>query len=102
MPNPSAILILLMGAAALAQPSPRIRPSAANPFYWEYGGRTVLLAGASDDDNLFPWPDKELAGHLKRLAGAGRLGAETEAEGHGWLEVSAPSRGNWIAAVRRR
>ncbi len=60
-----------MAAAALAQPSARIRPWAQNPFYWEYGGRPVLLAGASDDDNLFQWPDRELSEHLDRLAAAG-------------------------------
>lgn len=50
---------------------PRIRPWPANPFYWEYGGRPVFLAGASDDDNLFQWPDAELAAHLDRLVQAG-------------------------------
>lgn len=71
MLNLRASLLVLLGAAALAQTAPRIRPWTANPFYWEYGGRPVLLAGASDDDNLFQWPDKELAEHLDRLAAAG-------------------------------
>lgn len=69
----SIVLAGLTCAAALslAQPAARIRPWPENPFYWEYGGRPVFLAGASDDDNLFQWPDAELAAHLDRLAAAG-------------------------------
>ncbi len=66
--------LLLLACAALfapAQPASRIHPWAGNPMYWEYGGRPVLLAGASDDDNLFQWPDAELAAQLDRLAAAG-------------------------------
>jgi len=59
------------GMGVAAGQAARIRPWASNPFYWEYGGRPVFLAGASDDDNLFQWPDAELAAQLDRLARAG-------------------------------
>jgi hypothetical protein len=48
----------------------RIRPHAANPFYWEYKGQPVLLLGGSREDNLFNHPDG-LAGHLDALRAAG-------------------------------
>jgi len=71
MPAVRVILISLACGALAAQPGARIRPWAGNPFYWEYAGKPVLLAGASDDDNLFQWPDAELAAQLDRLAAAG-------------------------------
>jgi len=47
----------------------RLRPYAANPWYWQYKGRPVLLLGGSKDDNLFQLPD--LAAHLDEMAGVG-------------------------------
>jgi len=47
----------------------RIRPYAANPFYWQYKGRPVLLLGGSIEDNLFQIPDIEE--HLDLLASVG-------------------------------
>ncbi|MDM8005632.1 MAG: hypothetical protein QUV05_05710 [Phycisphaerae bacterium] len=55
-------------SAAEAQ-DPRIRPYEKNPFYWQYKGRPVLLLGASDDDNLFQWP--QLDKHLDAMKEAG-------------------------------
>ncbi|MHB1308045.1 MAG: hypothetical protein ACYC23_13290 [Limisphaerales bacterium] len=47
----------------------RIRPYAANPWYWQYRGQPVLLLGGSKDDNLFQIPD--LREHLDAMAEAG-------------------------------
>lgn len=47
----------------------RIRPYAANPWYWQYQGKPVLLLGGSKDDNLFQIPD--LKEHLDEMARAG-------------------------------
>jgi hypothetical protein len=59
-------------SAALAQgvdASARIRPFTGNPWYWQYKGQPVLLAGGSKDDNLFQIPD--LQEHLDALKAAG-------------------------------
>ncbi len=37
----------------------RIQPYPANPRYWQYRGKPLLLLGASKDDNLFQIPDLE-------------------------------------------
>jgi hypothetical protein len=47
----------------------RIRPYAADPWYWQYQGKPVLLLGGSKDDNLFQIPD--LKEHLDALAKVG-------------------------------
>lgn len=31
----------------------RIQPYGGNPWYWQYGGKPVLLIGGTDDDNPF-------------------------------------------------
>ena len=41
----------------------------ANPRYWQYQGRPVLLLGGSKDDNLFQIPD--LREHLDLLQSVG-------------------------------
>ncbi len=71
---PSLLLVLTISlAAAPSDPDrragDRIRPWDANPRYWQYRGRPVLLLGASDDDNLFQIPDLEA--HLDAMAAAG-------------------------------
>ncbi|MFC7008674.1 hypothetical protein [Halalkalicoccus salilacus] len=51
----------------------RLRPSREHPRYWEYGGESRLLLGATDTDSLFQWgknPDK-LRAHLDELENAG-------------------------------
>lgn len=47
----------------------RIRPSAENPWYWQYEGRPLVLVGGSDDDNPFQWPEMER--HLADVRAAG-------------------------------
>lgn len=37
----------------------RIRPYDANPFYWQYKGKPVVLLGGSVEDNLYQEPDIE-------------------------------------------
>jgi hypothetical protein len=67
-----AVLALAMSSgssAALADDADRIRPYAENPYYWQYGGKPVLLLGGSKDDNLFQIPD--LKEHLDLLASVG-------------------------------
>lgn len=54
---------------AASLPADRIRPSAENPRYWSYNGRTVLLIGGSIEDNLFQI--EELEHHLDVLVAAG-------------------------------
>ncbi len=47
----------------------RIRPYAANPRYWQYKGKPVLLLGGSKDDNLFQIPG--LREHLDQMSKVG-------------------------------
>ncbi len=47
----------------------RIRPYAANPRYWQFKGKPVLLLGGSKDDNLFQIPD--LREHLDQMVRVG-------------------------------
>ena len=47
----------------------RIDIYSANPAYWQYGGRPVVLIGGSKDDNLFQIPD--LQQHLDLLQSVG-------------------------------
>lgn len=47
----------------------RIQPYKANPYYWQYDGKPVVLLGGSKDDNLFQLPD--LKQHLQEIAGSG-------------------------------
>lgn len=61
------IFLLLLTANCFAE----IQPWPENPRYWSFEGKPVLLAGASDDDNLFQWPAKELTDQLDRLQEAG-------------------------------
>jgi len=47
----------------------RIKPYAANPRYWQYHGKPVLLLGGSKDDSLFQIPG--LKNHLDEIQAAG-------------------------------
>jgi len=69
-----ALAVLLWAASSLVRASTRgdadrIRPYEANPRYWQYQGRPVLLLGGSKDDNLFQIPD--LQEHLDELVAVG-------------------------------
>ena len=57
----STMLLSLIGLAPKlrAEERTRLRPYAANPSYWEYKGKPVVLLGGTDDDNLFQWPQLE-------------------------------------------
>ena len=63
-------LLLWSLCEADAADEKRIRPFAANSFYWEYQGQPILLLGGSREDNLFNHPDG-LAEHLDTLQAAG-------------------------------
>ena len=74
--NPQVRVVFgLVAAWALAAGTfaaePLLRPWAENSWYWSYQGQPVLLLGGSDDDNLFQWPEEQLAAQLDRLARAG-------------------------------
>ncbi len=75
---PPAILTSLAVAAFCAIPATaadrnaqRIQVSHDNPRYWQYKGKTVLLLGGSDEDNLFNDPDLMLQNlnALRRVGG---------------------------------
>jgi hypothetical protein len=62
------IWILLASAAVAESP---LQPWEKNAWYWSFHGKPVLLLGASDDDNLFQWPQEQQLPQLDRLADAG-------------------------------
>jgi len=64
------MMVVVAGSApAGAESLKRIDIYRPNPAYWQYGGKPVLLLGASKDDNLFQIPD--LQEHLDLLKSAG-------------------------------
>jgi len=46
-----------------------IRPIDANPRYWQYKGKPLMLIGGSKDDSLFQIPD--LKEHLDEMVAVG-------------------------------
>lgn len=56
-------------AGSAAEPNGAIQPWSENPWYWQYGGKPVLLVGGSKDDNLFQIPDLEE--HLDEMVAVG-------------------------------
>lgn len=62
---------LALGASISDVVLGEVRPWRENPWYWEYRGRPVFLAGASDDDNLFQWTGSELMEQLDTLVACG-------------------------------
>lgn len=66
---PAAVLADARTESARIRNAQRIRPYPANPWYWQYQGKPVLLLGGSKDDNLFQIPD--LKEHLDEMAKAG-------------------------------
>jgi len=61
--------VVVMMPAALGVAAHRIDIYEANPAYWEYKGKPVLLIGGSKDDSLFQIPD--LKEHLDLLKSVG-------------------------------
>ncbi|MDI6451070.1 putative collagen-binding domain-containing protein [Anaerobaca lacustris] len=66
-----AVTALLAAGPVWADNADRIRPYEANPRYWQYKGKPVLLLGGSDDDNLFQWERSKLEAHLDLLVSVG-------------------------------
>jgi hypothetical protein len=63
---------LLLAAATLPlHGAGPVRPHAANPWYWEYHDKPVVLVGASHRDNLFQWTGQQLVDHLELLVSVG-------------------------------
>jgi hypothetical protein len=71
--NPRALAcgVALWAAAAAAAPADAIQPWSANPWYWQFKGQPVFLAGGTDDDNLFQWPREPLVEQLQLLVASG-------------------------------
>jgi len=64
------VIPLGIAAATLAASGDRIDIYPANPAYWQYGGKPVVLIGGSKDDNLFQIPDlKEQLDLLQSVGG---------------------------------
>lgn len=63
----AALLIAMLISSASA----RIQPYAANPFYWQYKGKPVLLLGGSEADGAFQWTGDRLIDHLDLLQSVG-------------------------------
>ncbi len=64
-----AVLSAHAGAAESSGNPDRIRPYEANPRYWQYRGKPVLLLGGSKTDHLFLLDN--LREHLDEIAAAG-------------------------------
>ena len=58
-------------APSPADEADRIRPYDANPRYWQYKGKPVLLLGGSDTDAAFQWTGDKLIDHLNLLQSVG-------------------------------
>ena len=53
----AVLATVCVSAEAVAGTNKRIEISRANPAYWQYGGKPILLLGGSKDDSLFQIPD---------------------------------------------
>ncbi len=65
------VLELLLFLGAENPEESRIKPWTENPWYWQYKGEPVMLLGASNDDNLFQWPEEMLIPHLDSMKSVG-------------------------------
>ncbi len=65
------VSIIISGCSFKSAVDTSIQPEIENPWYWQYKGKTVLLLGASSDDNLFQWPEEMLIPHLDSMQSAG-------------------------------
>ncbi len=66
---PLLVAVVFLGPDRAPAGDGRIRPYEANPRYWQYKGRPILLLGGSKDDNLFQIPD--LKEHLDEMVSVG-------------------------------
>ncbi len=64
-----ALVLCCAGLAARAAEADAIRPYEANPRYWQYEGKPILLIGGSKDDSLFQIP--QLKEHLDEMVAVG-------------------------------
>ena len=64
-----ALMLACAWTRASGDAAKRIEIYRANPAYWQYGGKPVLLLGGSKEDNLFQIPD--LKEHLDLLKSVG-------------------------------
>lgn len=67
----AVILLAILLVNSSCKISNRIQPSTENPRYWQYKDKPVLLLGASNDDNLFQWPQDLLIPHLNLIQESG-------------------------------
>jgi hypothetical protein len=67
----SLVAVFQAALCAHADSGAAIRPWPDNPWYWQFKGEPVFLAGGSDDDNLFQWPEEKLTEQLDLLASVG-------------------------------
>ncbi len=65
------VLVAILLVNSSCKISKRIQPSTEEPRYWQYKGKPVLLLGASNDDNLFQWPEDLLIPHLNLIQESG-------------------------------
>jgi hypothetical protein len=67
------LVLITVQAAAMARAADgdAIRPYSANPYYWQYKGKPIMLIGASDKDNLWQWTGTQLTEHLDLMRSVG-------------------------------
>lgn len=69
------LILVLIALAATAPASGSygdgIQPYSANPYYWQYKSKPVLLIGASNNDNLWQWTGTQLTEHLDLMRSVG-------------------------------
>ena len=65
------LVLLLFSCKKETSEKDRIKPWDKNPSYWQYKNKPVMLLGASDDDNLFQWPEEMLIPHLDSMCKIG-------------------------------
>jgi len=64
-----AVVVTCASVTTAGDSTKRIEIYGANPAYWQYDGKPILLLGGSKDDNLFQIPD--LKEHLDLLKSVG-------------------------------
>ncbi len=64
------LVLMATGVGQMLGGAGRIVPGKQHPWYWEQGGRPMVLLGGSNDDNLFQDPDVEAQLDLMAEVGA--------------------------------